>query len=415
MPINLLSASRVETEIGRKVKKPAMWHDGGGLYLQVAKTGTVSWIFRYRSPTTGKTRDMGLGAAHKLGLGDARVEADRLRKVIHRDKIDPIDDRAKASKIGVTFRQHFEYMAKHSKLTGWRDMLELHAFPMIGDKRAVDITTPDCVEVIGAPFHAGQFETARKLHQRVQSVLQSATGKIETVAHKKYICLTLRGFKKVRKNKPHPSVDFDKVPLLIRRLQRNPEIAARALEWAILTACRTGDINGPRAKRDGRKPPLRWSDIDQKRRVWIVPAVKTADDVNPEPFEIPLSDAAMDVLDRMKAMNLKSEIVFPRESDPGRHKDSMPYRAMWQLLQGWHPGATVHGMRTAFRTFAGGLNVANDVIETALAHKIFSESGKVEAAYKHKTTYLAKRRALMDRWGEFVTAAKGKVVAFKAA
>jgi integrase len=414
MPIELLSASRVETEMNRKVKKPAMWHDGGGLYLQVAKSGSVSWIFRFKSPVSGKSRDMGLGAAHKLGLGAARKEAKRLREMVHHDKLDPIDERAKAGKSGVTFRGHFEYMDGHEPRYGWRDMLTIHAFPVFGDRRAADITKEDVIGIISKLQKSGRFETARKLQQRIQAVLKSATGNRDTVAHKDYICHTLPSFKKVRKNKPHPSVDFDKVPTLVRRLQRNPEIAARALEWAILTACRTGDIVGPRGKRDG-KPPLRWSDIDQKRRVWIVPAVKTADAVNPEPFEIPLSDAAMDVLARMKAMNLKSEIVFPRESNPGRHKDSMPYRAMWQLLQGWHPGATVHGMRTAFRTFAGGLKVANDVIETALAHKIFSESGKVEAAYKHKTTYLDKRRALMDRWGEFVTGAKGKVVAFKAA
>jgi integrase len=412
--INLLSASRVATEIKRKVKQPGMWHDGGGLYLQVARNGSVSWILRYKSPTTGKTRDMGLGSAHNLGLEDARNEAEKQRKIVHKDKLDPIEERGKASKNGVTFGKHFEYMERHAKLEGWRRQLELHAFETIGDKVVTTITTRDCVEIIGKAFHAGQFETARRLQQRIQAVLQSATGKIETVAHKKYICLTLRAFKKVRKNKPYKSVDFDKVPALVRELHERPEIAALALEWVILTVCRTGDIIGPRAKRPTPKPPLRWSDIDQRRRVWIVPAVKTADDTNPEPFEIPLSDAAMDVLDRMKAMKLGSEIVFPRESEPNRHKDMLPYRAMWQLLQDLHGGASVHGMRTAFRTFAGErLKVENDVIETALAHRIFSED-KAEAAYKNKTTYFNKRRAMMQRWGEFVTG-KSKVVALKAA
>ena len=143
------------------------------------------------------------------------------------------------------------------------------------------------------------------------------------------------------------------------------------------------------------KPPLLWPDIDLKRKVWTVPAIKTADDHNPEPFEIPLCDAAIDVLLRVetmkKAMKLDTDIVFPMVRPNGRC-EPMTRGAMRELIAHEQCGFTVHGMRTSFRTWAGEKTSAQrDVIETVLAHKVFSED-KAEAAYKSKTTFFEKRR-----------------------
>jgi integrase len=413
--IHRLSAGAVEGEIKRKVKTPKMLHDGGGLYLQVARSGSVSWIFRFKSPVTGKSRDMGLGPVHKLSLAKARDEAKRLREMIHGERKDPIDERAKASKNGVSFRQHFEHMESLEPHYRWREMFDLHAFPVIGDKRVDAITTDDITGILAKLINSGKHETARKLQQRVQAVIRSARGSIDTPAHKIYITHTLRSFKRVRKNKPYPSLDFAKVPALMRDLQGRTEIAAHALAFVILTACRTGDINGIRKKGEA-KPPLRWQHIDWKRRVWTVPAVKTSDDTAPEAFEVPLSDAALSVLRRVQAMKLPSEMVFPCCQQYMAHRYTQPLSmsAMRRQVQLTHPGVTVHGFRTAFKTWASETtNIQNDVIETALAHRIFSKD-KAEGAYKSKTTFFEKRRALMARWGEFVTG-KSKVVALKVA
>ena len=147
-----------------------------------------------------------------------------------------------------------------------------------------------------------------------------------------------------------------------------------------------------------------------------MPATKTADDRNPEPFEIPLCDAAIDALLRMeamkKAMKLDTDIVFPMVRPNGRC-EPMTRGAMRELIAHEQCSFTVHGMRTSFRTWAGEKTSAQrDLIETVLAHKVFSED-KAEAAYKSKTTFFERRRDLMRRWGEFATA--NKIVPLKKA
>ena len=182
MAIELLSAGAVEGELRRKVKVPTMKHDGGGLYLQVARSGSVSWIFRFKSPVTGSMRDMGLGSAHKLGLKAARLEAKRLREAVHAGH-DPIVDRdnlkAKAGS-AATFRQRFAFMMEQQNRYGWQRMLEIHAMPAIGDKLITAITTDDIIAIIGRLLKEKKFETARKLQQRLQAVIKSATNSIDT-------------------------------------------------------------------------------------------------------------------------------------------------------------------------------------------------------------------------------------------
>jgi integrase len=417
-----LSAGKVEAEIKRKIKKPAMFHDGGGLWLRVARSGSVSWIFRYRNPTTGKTRDMGLGVAHMVGLAEAREKANVQRKLVYDGK-DPIIEREKASKSGQTFRQHFDVMEKRGPHRGWRAMLNIHAMPVIGDRQIADISTDDIADIISGLLDVGKHETARKLQQRIQAVMRSAKGSIDTVAHKTYISLKVRHFKKARKNKPHPSLVFKEMPAFMRDLHAHQQsveinghdrrhhevrrIAALALEFAILTVCRTGDIIGARkqCERD-RKPPLTWNDINLSRRVWTVPAIKTADDHDPQPFDIPLSDAAMDVLDRAKAIKVKGdERVF-----------AMEQHGMMRELEKLRDHVTVHGMRATFRTWASeATNFERDVIETAMSHKVFSED-RAEAAYKGDVTFLPKRRKLMQSWGEYAAGrSRGKLVTLKTA
>jgi integrase len=201
--------------------------------------------------------------------------------------------------------------------------------------------------------------------------------------------------------------------------QRRQEIEALALQFVILTNCRTGDITGTRQRyrKHRNKPPLLWDHI--KDKVWAIPAIKTASTHDPKPFEIPLSDAAMDVLDRARKLNPKSDIVFPT----WRNGQFQPLaeNAMRDQIgiigkdrRRCRPDFTVHGMRTAFRTWAGEkTSVERDVIETAMSHKVFSED-KAEAAYKEKITFFNKRKVLMQRWADFITG-KRNVVSLKRA
>jgi integrase len=419
MAIELLSAGKVDAEIKRKVKTEKMLHDGGGLYLQVARSGSVSWILRFKSPVTSKMRDMGLGAAHKLPLAKAREAAKRLREAVHAGR-DPIVERDNAkAKAGsaATFRQRFDFMMEQHERPGWRRLLELHAFPAIGDKLISAIGTDDIIGIIGALLKKKQFETARKVQQRIQAVMKSATNSIDTVAHKQYVCNTLPTFKKVRKNKPFSAIHYTQLPEFFADLQRGPDVknerhaqgvAYLALQFVILTVCRTGDIVGARRKEWAHKQPMRWRDVDLKRKVWTVPAVKTADSDDPKPFEIPLSNAAIDVLMRLQARGMSGcrpdDWVFPSDFRTTSRAKPMAVTAMQHImLRDKQSGGSVHGMRSAFRGYVSNvLHVDKEVIETTLAHRIFS-TDKAEAAYKDQVTLFDKRRDLMDRWAAYVT------------
>ena len=133
----------------------------------------------------------------------------------------------KAGKSGQTFRQAFDVMEKRNgENPGWRRMLELHALPKIGDKLIDDLTDRSCTdfaEIIAALERVGKRETARKLQQRMNRVMEDATGSNDTPAHRKRICRKVPSFKKVRKNKHHPSLDFAKpCPTFMRDLRALP-------------------------------------------------------------------------------------------------------------------------------------------------------------------------------------------------
>ena len=188
------------------------------------------------------------------------------------------------------------------------------------------------------------------------------------------------------------------VPAFLPTLRDRVELEARALEFLILTACRTGDLTGkPARKNTPAKPPLGWHHINLDEQTWTIPATKTdAEHV------VPLSDPAVAVLKAIKDCGLPGERVFP-----------MGKNDMWSLLAELAPGLTVHGFRASFKTWCDEeTNVHSDVVETCLAHKIVGE--EVEKAYR-RGTFFEKRRALMAAWGEFLSGATAtsKVVALR--
>jgi integrase len=201
-------------------------------------------------------------------------------------------------------------------------------------------------------------------------------------------------------------------------------VAAMALEFAILTACRTGDLNGQSQNED--RPPMKWADVDFNKGQWVVPATKMGGE-----HTVPLSRPALAVLSRVQALKLDGELVFPSLDKPGQPLSHFAMSATIRRMnadrlanglplyvdpkQGNRP-ATVHGMRAVFKTWASErTNFAREVIEAALAHTI---SDKVEAAYQ-RGDMLEKRRRLMDAWAAFIAkpaaavSGSGKVVALR--
>ena len=235
-------------------------------------------------------------------------------------------------------------------------------------------------------------ETASRLRGRIEAILGWAsvrgyrTGD-NPARWRGHLDHLLPATGRVRKVRHHAALPYGELPAFMAELRKREGIAARALEFLILTAARTGDIIGN--DRDDA-PPMRWEHVDLDARVWTIPKTKTG-----AAHKVPLSDAAVAVLTGMRALGF-GEIVFPSTDRPGR---PLSNGGMLSVLERMGRGdLTAHGFRATFKTWASErTNFAREVVEAALAHAI---SDKLEAAYRRGDLF-EKRRRLMTAWAEY--------------
>src|ERR1043166_64463 len=295
-----------------KAKQKGLLSDGGGLYLQVSASGSKSWVFRFM--LHGRSREMGLGSANAVSLADARARAADCRKLLSQ-KIDPIEIRqaeyaAKRLAVAktISFKQCAEaYIDMHKAgwknekhISQWRRTLETYAYPCFGNTSIQAIDVALVIKVI-EPIWNKKPETASRLRARIESILDWASareyrqgenparwrGHMENLLPKK---------SKVRRIKHHPALPYAEIEDFMIELKDDAAIAARALEFTILTASRTSEAIG-----------AKWSEINLKEEIWVVPAhrIKAGRE-----HRVPLSKAAMAVLREMELVN-NSDFVFP--------------------------------------------------------------------------------------------------------
>jgi integrase len=380
------------TAVGiRKMPKPGMHADGGGLYLQVSKSGAKSWIFRYS--LRSRAREMGLGSLSKVSLADARDERDRCNRLL-RDHIDPIEDRKKvradnalASTKAITFAEAAAtYIASHRHgfknlrhAAQWPTTIETYVNPTLGKLSVADIDTALVLNVL-EPIWTTKAETASRVRGRIESILGWA--KVhkyrdgENPARwKDNLDQLLPKQSKIKKVKHHAAMPYDAMPAFMEKLRQQDGNAARALEFAILTVARTGEVLGASP-----------AEIDHGERVWTVPGERMK---GGKDHRVPLGKRALEL----------TTTGSDRYLFPGRHPDK-PLRnmAMLMLLKELGGDATTHGMRSTFKDWARDrTRFDNYVVEAALAH---ATGDKIEQAYA-RSDVLEKRRKLMTAWAEF--------------
>lgn len=405
-------AELAEKTVQKLMKKPGRHAVGPrGLYLQItaspareADDWPKSWIFRYQRG--GKAKHMGLGAAGRNGipLKTARERVMEARQLLSAG-VDPVDKR-KGERVAerlagakaVTFKHCAErYIAEHEGTwksdihrKQWTSTLDEYVYPIFGALPVGAVDTTLVTRALRAIWHA-KPETASRVRGRVERILDWARvsgyregdnparwrGHLDKILPKK---------SKVKKVRHHPAMPYSDVPAFMAALRANGSISARALEYTILTAARTGDTIGGL-----------WSEVDPQKALWTIPAarMKGALDVREDDHRVPLSACALRLLD---GLHRESGYIFPGAKE-GQPLSNM---AMLNLLKGTHPDLTVHGFRSSFRDWAAEeTDYPNHVVEMALAHEIEDE---VEAAYR-RGDLLDKRRALMDDWAMFCASA----------
>ena len=424
---------RLSPKAIEKMKVPGRFADGGGLYLQVQEAigregVTKSWLFRYT--LNGKAREMGLGPAHTIPLasykgkglegverevtGARDLAADARRLLLQ--GLDPIEVRnaaragqqAAAAK-SKTFEQCArDYVKAHraswrnTKHAGqWESTLETYAYPKIGKLQVRDIETAHVIDVL-EPIWETKRETAARLRGRIEAVLNRATalelrdvdapnparwrGHLDQILSER-----INASDRVH----HAALPFKALPQFVKDLRAQEGIAAKALEFTILTAARTNETIG-----------ATWDEFDMVGRYWTVPAGRMK---GKRAHRVPLSSRAIEIVEEMRKLDAGDHVF------PGGRREGLSNMAMLKTLERMkRDDLTVHGFRSTFRDWAGEqTHFAREVIEMALAH---SKKDKTEEAYWRGDLF-EKRRKLMEAWAGYCDrpAKEGSVTPIRAA
>jgi integrase len=276
--------------------------------------------------------------------------------------------------------------AKHA--AQWTSTLETYAFPTIGNMVAADIDTPSVLRVL-QPIWTDKSETASRLRGRIEAVLDFATAKglregPNPARWKGNLALTLPAKRKISTVKHHPAVPVKDMPSFFKALRSREGMAARALEFLILTAARSGEVRG-----------AQWNEIDLTKKVWVIPAERMK---AKREHRVPLSTQAIALLKALPTKNTGA-LIFPSTKATSKLSDM----ALTAVMRRMEIEAVPHGLRSSFRDWVGEETAfPREVAEMALAHVVASAT---EGSY-WRSDLFEKRRAMMQDWCHFLLGAK---------
>jgi integrase len=394
-----------------KLEKPGYYCDGAGLYLQVSKSGSKSWIMRYT--LGGKPCEMGLGSFTTFTLAEARQHATAQRKLLA-DGIDPLAKKHgdllvkrmadaniitfdKAAAAFIQANSPAWRNAKHGDQ--WRNTLATYASPVIGALPVSKIETAHVLRIL-SPIWATKTETATRVRGRIEKILDWAkvqgyrTGD-NPAAWRGHLSEALPTPSKVADAGHHAALPWEEIGSFMVALRAAQGAGARAMELIILTATRTSEVLN-----------AKWAEFDLDAGMWVIPKERMK---GFREHRVPLSAAALAVLEKAKAESTGGEFVFT-----GSKRAALSNMTCLATLKRMgRSDLTVHGFRSTFRDWVSeSTSYPRDVAEMALAHAIEDKS---EAAYR-RGDLIEKRRALMADWAAHcaVVRVSGDVVAIRA-
>lgn len=378
----------------KAASKPGLLGDGGGLYLNVKASGAKSWVFIWR--TGGKRHEMGLGAYPAVPLARARKLAHAHREAVAEGR-NPIAERQKEAEqtfgeCANAFLASMESQWRNEKHRAqWRMTLETYAAP-IRDKKVSQIGTDDVLKVLN-PLWQSRPETGSRLRGRIERVLDYAkakgwrTGENPALwrGHLKNI---LPARQKLTRSH-HAAMPYAQLPAFVQKLPEKEAMAARALEFLILTAARSGEVLG-----------ATWAEMNLENGLWTIPAHRMKAG---KEHRVPLSPRALAIVTALHETR-HSDYVFPGHAK-GKPLSNMAFAMLMKRMKA--DSFTAHGFRSAFRDWAGDCTAfPRDVAEQALAHRV---GDATERAYR-RADALEKRRKLMLAWAEYCATAPGSNV-----
>ena len=398
---NKLTKGDVQLLLRQRQPTSKVVSDGDGLYLRIRPGGIASWFFA--SNVGGRRRELGLGNANTVPVTTARELASKARLAIAEGR-DPFAERAaskreaketaKVPTFGIFAEDYIASVEagfrnpKHR--AQWRSTLATYAAPL-SKMRLNEIGTDDVLKVL-RPIWTAKPETASRVRGRIEKILSAAkaTGLRPRDSSNP---ATWRGHLEILlPRQPHETrghhgaLAFADAPAFLVKLRARPALAARALEFTMLPAARTGETIG-----------AAWREIDFKAAVWTIPASRMKAKAE---HRVPLSPAALALLKRLAPEDPRPDApIFTSGEKP------ISNMAMPMLLRRLEfNDITVHGFRSTFRDWAGdATEFPRELVEQALAHTI---QNKAERAYRRQTA-VERRRSLMEAWADYVEGGSG--------
>lgn len=385
-------------DVKRLAKVPGLHSDGNGLALKVSDDlAQRYWVLRYSLHR--KAHWMGLGSLDVIGLGEAREKAIAARRLIL-EGIDPIAERKDRfaqqrleAAMAITFRACAEqYIATFEKSwtnpkhrAQWTSTLTTYVYPVIGELPVAKVDVPQIMQIL-TPLWPTKPETAGRVRGRIEAILDYAMvakyrpAGLNPARWKGNLDKMLPARHKIAKVEHHAAMAYAELPAFLIELHKQEGTAARALEFLILTATRTGEVLG-----------AVWSEIDLTAKTWTIPGERMKAG---REHTIPLSPRAVEILEAMKVIATGDYVFAGRDG-----KKPLSNMALLMLLRRMgQDDVTAHGFRSSFRDWAGDrTRFDRETVEFALAHNL---PNKVEAAYRRGDAF-EKRRQLMTAWADY--------------
>jgi integrase len=401
-------ANQVANMAEAEAAPPGVYRVSGatGLYLKKGETGAGSWVYRYW--LGGRRQAMGLGSLDDVKLAAAKVEVKRLA-VLRDNGVDPLAEKRgrKAANLAESrkpakdtfieaaesFRDENAQHWKHKYAAqNWISPLVHWAFPVIGHMPLDEIEIEHVRACINAASAKGRPETARRVRQRIETVLDDATakGRRSATARNPADAKLHAILGRKRGERPHyRRIELDSAPAVFRTLLSGAQDSTSLAAWAFMIAT---------AARPSEALAAQWSEINLKRKLWTVPAARMK---NNRTHVVPLSSLALRILERQAKVRT-SNVVFP-----GSSGSTCSYEAFATAAK---DAGTPHSWRSVFRDACGDrLRVDRDLAEAALSHTV----GGVEGAYRRETAIEA-RRPVMEAYAAWLLDDGANVITFPA-
>ena len=384
------------------VDKPrARFTDAGGLYLEVAATGSKRWFWKYRY--AGKEKRLALGSYPTVKLKDVRFARDDARK-LHAQGVDPAQRRqldklankadADASFEVVAREFHKIKSPSWSPRYGerWVSLMEKDVFPFLGSLPLASITAPILLQVLRKVEARGAHESAHTLRQWSGQVFRHgiATGRCE--------------------RNPAPDLHGALVPITVKHMsavlepQKAGELMRAITTYTGQPATRAAlQLSALLFQRPGNIRQMQWADVDLDGKVWRIPAADMkrtkAGKLNGRPHIVPLAPQAVAILEDLKRLTGHGRYAFPSLLTGERPMSDNTIRTALRRLGYSNEEMTAHGFRAMARTImVEQMNIDPDVIEAQLAH---GKSGPLGMAYD-RAEFVEKRRTMMTQWADYL-------------